>query len=777
MNRPLPFVLLVILPLFLLLGPLTPTAEAGGAGIAIVVNNTNDSGAGSLRQAILDSNAATGPDIANVIVFSTTGTISLQTALPTTAAPVWIRGPGANALTIERAATAPAFRIWQVNHTRSVIEDVTFKNGSGPSSGGALFMTANDITVRRCAFEGNTAPDGAALFAGGNNNSVIGCTFSGNTATNDGGALGTFSGANIIGCTFSGNTSTNDGGAISVGNTGVRIEYCTITGNSARNGGGIHFAGTANPTVYNSIVAGNTATGTGPEINGTTGTYTFTLVQNPAGSGIVNGVNNNVVGNPGLGALTNNGGFTKTHAITASSPAHNAGSATTTVLSGQALISEFSFDQRSVGFGRNYGSAPDIGAFEVQTGATYTVSNTADSGSGSLRAAIGAANGSAGIDVIDLKGVTGTISLAGGLPQITDGLIFLGPGADKLTVKRETGGNYAVFDISITNNTPTRFSALTISGGNGPLGGGGINFRDPSVPTSQPVLVVTDCAITGNTGIGSGGGINHEVGLLVIRNSTISGNTATTNGGGINLLDPSRTDGIRMENSTISGNTAAGEGGGIFLRGFNNRIRFSTVANNTATGNGGGLRTPTTTQDTQAVFNSILSGNTSGGTGNDWSAQANQNWLLNTLIQDGAGGHLVLDGVNGAVVGTDPSLAALANNGGPTQTHLIASTSAAAGKAYADPQVTKDQRGFTRPAVKDMGAFEDGGTPPPAPTTTTTTSTGGGGAVPLRGPGRNEDVVIKGKKNCSLASAEGSSSSGAWLFALLALTCLVARRR
>ena len=62
----------------------------------LLVSNTNDSGAGSLRQAILD-NSALGGD--NTILFSNvvTGTITLTTGELVISNDVTILGPGANA--------------------------------------------------------------------------------------------------------------------------------------------------------------------------------------------------------------------------------------------------------------------------------------------------------------------------------------------------------------------------------------------------------------------------------------------------------------------------------------------------------------------------------------------------------------------------------------------------------------------------------------------------------------------------------------------------------
>ena len=64
-----------------------------GAGVPLVVTNTNDSGAGSLRQAIIDANNAAGPD---TIQFNISGvgphTIQPLSGLPGITDPVIIDG-------------------------------------------------------------------------------------------------------------------------------------------------------------------------------------------------------------------------------------------------------------------------------------------------------------------------------------------------------------------------------------------------------------------------------------------------------------------------------------------------------------------------------------------------------------------------------------------------------------------------------------------------------------------------------------------------------------
>ena len=61
---------------------------------------------------------------------------------------------------------------------------------------------------------------------------------------------------------------------------------------------------------------------------------------------------------------------------------------------------------------------------------TFTVNNNRDSGPGSLRAAIVAANARAGADVVTFApGVRGTIGLRSALPDLRGQIVVRGPGA------------------------------------------------------------------------------------------------------------------------------------------------------------------------------------------------------------------------------------------------------------------------------------------------------------------------------------------------------------
>ena len=102
------------------------------------VTNTNNSGGGSLRQAILDANSAAGAD---VVVFDTAGTFSTSQTI-TLSSRIQITGP----LTID-APSAPSRRVTldaggssahlffnASNATLSVL-NLRFINGSGTNSG------------------------------------------------------------------------------------------------------------------------------------------------------------------------------------------------------------------------------------------------------------------------------------------------------------------------------------------------------------------------------------------------------------------------------------------------------------------------------------------------------------------------------------------------------------------------------------------------------------------------------------------------------------------
>ena len=129
-----------------------------------------------------------------------------------------------------------------------------------------------------------------------------------------------------------------------------------------------------------------------------------------------------------------------------------------------------------------------------------------------LREAITAVNANAGRIIAFAPGVTGTIQLAAALPSLNTNMVIQGPGANLLTVRRNIGGSYRIFNISANN---VIISGLTIANGNSPSNGGGIS--------STGGLTIANCTISGHTTGSSGGGIVSSHTLSIV-NSTISGN-------------------------------------------------------------------------------------------------------------------------------------------------------------------------------------------------------------------------------------------------------------
>src|SRR5437773_4542894 len=172
------------------------------------------------------------------------------------------------------------------------------------------------------------------------------------------------------------------------------------------------------------------------------------------------------------------------------------------------------------------------------------VTNTNDSGPGSLRQALAIANDG---DTIDATGISGVITLTTGALLVNKSVTINGAGADVLAVDANMSSR--VFQIPVSGETIT-ISGFTIRNGHAGNAGGGIDNEN------NDTLVITNCIISGNTA-GLGGGMFNG-GPLTIGSTTVSGNSAA-NGGGIYNSGGSMAP---ITNSTVSGKLA-GDGGGI----------------------------------------------------------------------------------------------------------------------------------------------------------------------------------------------------------------------
>jgi CSLREA domain-containing protein len=235
----------------------------------------------------------------------------------------------------------------------------------GHGTGGGIDQAGGVLKVKKSTIAGNTAYGGGGLAVYDDINATVkASTISGNTGLSEqfaGGGIYRYDGngatqfpMRIVNTTISGNQSAGAGGGIydGAGYVAVVLNGVTVTlnvadfdsdnsGQISGSGGGLHGA----IEFDNSIVAGNTATNTISNDCYQVFEGDHNLVGRDAGCA------NPGVGtlDPKLGALKDNGGPTKTHALLKGSPAI-----------GKAGGSAPGKDQR----GRRRDSDPDAGSFE-----------------------------------------------------------------------------------------------------------------------------------------------------------------------------------------------------------------------------------------------------------------------------------------------------------------------------------------------------------------------------------------------------------------------------
>jgi hypothetical protein len=235
---------------------------------------------------------------------------------------------------------------------------------------------------------------------------------------------------------------------------------------------------------------------------------------------------------------------------------------------------------------------------------TITVTNTNDSGPGSLRQALADANGG---DTIDFA-VTGTISLTSGELVVDKSITISGPGADSLAVD----GNAKTRVFHITSGRTVTISRLTVS--NGRVFG----FPDDigaGIYNDHATLTVSNCTITANSADRSGGGLHNDHATLTLNNCAVSGNFGDNTGGGL-YSDGSNGSASAQINSSIFLKNSSFSGGAIFTNGESGtatlEVTNSTLSQNSAIEGGGGI---TNDHSHVTLTNCTVTGNSADGNG------------------------------------------------------------------------------------------------------------------------------------------------------------------
>src|SRR5215212_4792663 len=238
----------------------------------------------------------------------------------------------------------------------------------------------------------------------------------------------------------------------------------------------------------------------------------------------------------------------------------------------------------------------------------FSATNTNDHDAGSLRAAIEAANGHSGPDVITIS-ATGAIELETALPIIEDDILITGPGAGSLTVEPAAATGFRIFTFA--DGITASLSGLTIAGGNSQQGGG-IRNGNGSLTLTRVVVADNEARVESGAEIAAEGGGVFSAGPLTVRESVIRDNSAIAIAGTMSNFALGAgifaAGSVQVDRSTLSGNVAEahGEGGkhsgalggGLRVTGEPAIVERSTISGNSVTADnsltnearGGGLQ-------------------------------------------------------------------------------------------------------------------------------------------------------------------------------------------
>lgn len=262
-------------------------AAAPASAKTFTVENLDDSGPGSLRDAVAQANADSGADR---IAFArgVRGEITLTSGEIAIDAALTIAGPGADALTVSGDANADDVHDGADSRVFHVRPDATGAKGdavtisgiavaegfSGSGQGGGILAEYADLTLAGVALSGNRSDNrGGGIYAGGSRLTIADSVLAGNASAGPGGGLyadddgevASPTGLTVRNSTLSENVAGSNGGGLYVDNQvdSVLVSHSALVGNGAvGDGGGILLSGPdAGPAlIVDSTISGNAAT-------------------------------------------------------------------------------------------------------------------------------------------------------------------------------------------------------------------------------------------------------------------------------------------------------------------------------------------------------------------------------------------------------------------------------------------------------------------------------------------------------------------------------------
>ena len=222
---------------------------------------------------------------------------------------------------------------------------------------------------------------------------------------------------------------------------------------------------------------------------------------------------------------------------------------------------------------------------------------------------------------------------------------------------------------------------------------------------------LTDVTFYGNHSATQGGGMYNNQSSPTLTNVTFDQNSVSSYGGGLRNYGNSHPT---LTNVTFSGNHADSHGGGLLNANSNPTLINVTFTGNSAISDGGGMAN---FNSHPTLINVIFANSTAGGDCKLFDSSTIAAGSSHNLIEDtGSAACGLTNGVDNNIIGQDPDLGPLQNNGGKTLTHALLPNSPAidAGDDVNCP--ADDQRGKERPQPTggqcDIGAYERDTMPP-----------------------------------------------------------------
>jgi hypothetical protein len=253
-----------------------------------------DMSRGDLRFCITEANDNPGPD---TILFSRTGVIKLNSALPVLAGELTLTGPGADMLTVDAQQTARVFTVAAGADVE--ISGLTMTGGSDAAQGGGIHNDGT-LLLSDSAVVGNVVTGGAGsgglgggISSTGNlwlRNSTVSENTNDNQYGNGGGIYSTgmlliqfsqITNNSIPAVQFSGialGAGIYNSGAATIIHTNISGNH--LTGGVIGRGGGLFNDDNGDLTVRSSLVSGNTALSDWAEGGGIAGDSATTTVTN-----------------------------------------------------------------------------------------------------------------------------------------------------------------------------------------------------------------------------------------------------------------------------------------------------------------------------------------------------------------------------------------------------------------------------------------------------------------------------------------------------------------